>query len=107
MKLITSILFASVLTAIVAIDSDAGAQPAGAQPGAHRSAATTTTRTAAYTEQIAGGDQAIEFTGDELPAPPNGACGTSIRPLPGVTRLGLIRPRANFVTELLKSVENL
>ena len=54
-----------------------------------------------------GGDQVVKFTGDELVGPNGGAYGDVIRRPPGVTRLGLIRPRMNFVSELLKSVENL
>lgn len=54
-----------------------------------------------------GGDQVVRFTGDELAAPRGGYYGDTIRPLPGTIRLQLIRPRLNFVPELLKSVENL
>ncbi|MBX3217338.1 MAG: hypothetical protein KF850_35230 [Labilithrix sp.] len=79
---------------------------AAAQSGAHRATAPTTT-TADYTEQNLAGDQVVKFTGDELVGPAGGAYGTTIRPLPGVARVGLIRPRMNFVSELLKSVESL
>ncbi len=80
-----------------------------AQPQAKPAPApvTTTTKTADYTEQSLGGDQVVKFTGDELVGPAGGAYGDVIRRPPGVTRVGLIRPRMNFVSELLKSVENL
>jgi hypothetical protein len=69
---------------------------------------TTTARTADYVEQKdVQGDQIVKFTGDELDAA-NGAPGSSvmIRAL-GPVRVPLIRPRLNFIPELLKSVENL
>ena len=95
-------LSAGALAAVLAIAPAAGAQPSAQ----HRPSGGTTRTTADYTEHSVGGDQVVTFTGDELPAPTNGAYGGSIRPLPGVTRLGLIRLRVNFVSELLKSVEN-
>ena len=63
--------------------------------------------TADYTEQRTGGDQVVTFTGDPLKGDENSAYGFTIRRPPGVLRAGLIRPRVNFVSELLKSVENL
>lgn len=67
-----------------------------------------TTRAAGYDEKHIDGDQVVTFTeADDLTAPGNGAYGDLIRRPPGVTRAGLIRPRLNFVPELLKSVENL
>jgi hypothetical protein len=67
----------------------------------------TTTKTADYTERNVGGDQVVQFTGDELVGPSGAPVGGTIVRPPGVTRVGLIRPRMNFVTELLKTVENL
>ncbi len=67
----------------------------------------TVTRTADYTEQNLSGDQVVKFTGDELVGPAGGAYGDVIRRPPGVTRLFLIRPRLNFIPELVKTVENL
>lgn len=65
-------------------------------------------RTADYTEQrTVGGDQVVSFPGDELPGDVNSAYGFTIRRPPGVLRANLIRPRVNFVSEMLKSVENL
>ena len=98
--MIATVLSAGVFATLFAFGSEAGAQS-----GAQRRPATITT--AGYTEQNIGGDQVVKFTGDELAAPSGGYYGDTIRPLPGVARLGLIRPRINFVPELLKSVENL
>lgn len=71
-------------------------------------AASTTTRTADYVEQKdVQGDQVVKFTGDEL-AGGNGAPGSSMMiRATGPIRVALIRPRLNFIPELLKSVENL
>jgi hypothetical protein len=66
-----------------------------------------TVRTADYTEQNVAGDQVVKFTGDELQGPSNGIYGNVIRRPPGILRQLLIRPRVNFVPELLRSVENL
>lgn len=68
----------------------------------------TTTRTADYVEQKdVQGDQVVKFTGDEL-AGANGAPGQSMMiRATGPIRVALIRPRLNFIPELLKSVENL
>jgi hypothetical protein len=70
-------------------------------------AATTTTTTPDYTEQRTGSDQVVTFPGDALAGDPNSAYGFTMRAPPRVLRAGLIRPRVNFVAELLKSVENL
>ena len=75
--------------------------PAAAAP------VTGTITTADYTEQRIGGDQVVTFPGDTLPGDNNSAYGFTLRRPPGVLRAGLIRPRVNFVPELLKSVENL
>jgi hypothetical protein len=91
-------LFTSLLCA-PALEREASAQPTKTPP--------TTTTTTDYVEQNVGGDQVVKFTGDELKGPTDGAYGTVIRRPPGVARVGLIRPRMNFVVELLKSVENL
>ena len=69
---------------------------------------TQTHKTNDYVEQnTLGGDSVVTFTGDDLAAPPNGAYGDIMRRPPGIMRVGLIRPRMNFVMEMLKSVENL
>ena len=106
MKAIARLLSVPALAATLALAPAAAAQtPTKPTPAAP--SGTTTTRTADYTEQVSGGDQVVKFTGDELAGPPGGWFGTTIRPLPGAMRVGLIRPRLNFVPELLKSVENL
>jgi len=81
---------------------------ASAQGQKTTTGATTTTRTSDYVEQKEiGGDQVIKFTGDEL-AGENGAPGQSLMiRVSGPYRMQLIRPRLNFIPELLKSVENL
>ena len=89
MKLSLSITAAA---AMVLFSSAAGAQ---------------TRRTSDYVEQNLGGDAVVTFVGDELASPAGGAYGDTIRRPPGVMRQGLIRPRMNFVVELLKTVENL
>lgn len=66
-----------------------------------------TITTSDYTEQRVDGNQVVTFPGDPLPGDQNSAYGFTLRRPPGVLRAGLIRPRVNFVPELLKSVENL
>ncbi|MBN9159481.1 MAG: hypothetical protein J0I07_00845 [Myxococcales bacterium] len=101
MKPIATLLSAAAFAAVTSLGADAGAQkPAAPAPPP-------TPTTTAYTELNVGGNQVVTFTGDELDGPsgrPSGAM--FVRP-PGVARVGLIRPRMNFVSELLKSVENL
>ncbi|MBX3207054.1 MAG: hypothetical protein KF764_18555 [Labilithrix sp.] len=101
MKGIATILSVAAFATALSLGQDAHAQ----QPVPRTTPPTT--KTADYTEQRVDGDQVVKFTGDELVAPPGGAYGDTIRRPPGVTRIGLIRPRMNFVSELLKSVENL
>ena len=60
-----------------------------------------------YSEQQLEGNQVVTFGDDKLLHADGGPYGDTIRPPPRVLRVGLIRPRANFVPELLKSVENL
>jgi hypothetical protein len=94
-----------VVTAILTFGLQAGAQ--GSAQRASTPAAPTTTKTADYVEQRVDGDQVVKFTGDELVGPSGGPYGDTIRRPPGIIRVQLIRPRMNFVSELLKSVENL
>ena len=77
-------------------------------PSSSAPSSSTTTRTADYVEQKdVQGDQVVKFTGDEL-AGTNGAPGSSLMiRATGPIRVALIRPRLNFIPELLKSVENL
>lgn len=103
MKLIASLLsFGVILSLPIAAAAQAPAQPRASAP-----AAKTTTRTPDYVEQKTGSDQAIIFTGDELASMSTNPVGGTIRRPPGAIRYGLIRPRLNFVSELLVSVENL
>ncbi len=60
-----------------------------------------------YTEVRVDGSQVVTFPGDSLKGDDNSAYGFTMRSPPRVLRAGLIRPRVNFVSELLKSVENL
>src|SRR5690349_12254781 len=102
MKNIASVTSLGALLVALTASAPAAAQPSKAAP------TTTTTKTAEYTETgVVGGDQIVKFTGDELVGPTGGAYGDIIRRPPGVVRVGLIRPRMNFVSELLKTVENL
>lgn len=81
----------------------AAARAAAPAPGS----TTSTTSTSEYVEQRVEGNQVVTFGGDTLKGDENSAYGFTIRRPPGVLRAGLIRPRVNFVSELLKSVENL
>lgn len=70
--------------------------------------ASSTTRTADYVEQKdVTGDQVVKFTGDELAGGNGSPSSTLIIRTTGPARVPLIRPRLNFIPELLKSVENL
>ncbi len=60
-----------------------------------------------YKEQSIDGSQVVEFTGDPLQGDENSWYGFTMRAPPRVLRQLLIRPRVNFVSELVKSVENL
>jgi len=109
MKVIAS--FAAFAVALTLVGSASAQQPTQrgqAQGQAQAQAQPAQVKTSDYTsEQSVGGDQVVKFTGDELAAPNGGYYGDTIRPLPGAIRVQLIRPRLNFVPELLKSVENL
>jgi hypothetical protein len=72
------------------------------------SSSTPDARAPDYTEQrTVDGSQVVTFGGDPLKGDDNSAYGFSMRAPPRVLRAGLIRPRVNFVMELVKSVENL
>jgi hypothetical protein len=110
MKPIASLLAGATLATTITFGASAAAQERAPHPQmAQRSprATTTTIKTAEYTELNTAGDQVVTFGGDELSGPVGGAYGDIIRRPPGIMRAGLIRPRLNFVSELLKSVENL
>lgn len=103
-------ILCSTFAAAMLFTLSASAQGQGTTAGAKTTAppTTTTSRTADYVEQKeVGGDQVIKFTGDEL-AGENGAPGSSLMiRVAGPIHTPLIRPRLNFIPELLKSVENL
>ncbi|MDB5220849.1 MAG: hypothetical protein JWO86_8776 [Myxococcaceae bacterium] len=86
------------------------AAPAAAAPAAKATTTSTTNAvntTSDYREQSVDGSQVVEFTGDPLKGDENSAYGFTMRSPPRVLRALLIRPRVNFVSELVKSVENL
>ena len=60
-----------------------------------------------YTESQSGKDQSVEFKDDVLAAGGFGPNDARIMVMPTPKRVTLIRPRTQFVTEMLKSVENL
>ncbi len=60
-----------------------------------------------YTENNVGKDQSVVFKDDILDAHQFGAGDTQIRVMPSPKRVLLLRPRTQFVTEMLKSVEAL
>jgi hypothetical protein len=62
---------------------------------------------ATYAESRFEGGSVIRFEADTLGGGGPNAFGETLRRPPGAVRVGLIRPRFNFVPELLKSVENL
>lgn len=99
---------AAMVALVVSTTAFAQAPTAAPKPAAAPAPApATVVSTADYTEQRLEGNQVVTFPGDTLPGDLDSPYGTTIRPPPGVLRAGLIRPRVNFVSELLKSVENL
>ena len=60
-----------------------------------------------YTENNVGKDQSVIFKDDPLAAGGFGPHDTQIRVVPSPKRVLLLRPRTQFVTEMLKSVEAL
>lgn len=97
-------LMTAAAAAVLAFSTTVFAQ--GTAP-ATAPATSTTITTSDYTEQRLEGNQVVTFPGDPLPGDTNSSYGFTLRRPPGVLRAGLIRPRVNFVPELLKSVENL
>ena len=63
--------------------------------------------TSTYTETQNGGNQGVIFQDDVLAAPGFGPNDVRIMVMPTPKRVTLIRPRTQFVTEMLKSVESL
>lgn len=60
-----------------------------------------------YVESQSGKDQSVSFNDDVLAAGLFGPNDVRIMVMPTPKRITLIRPRTQFVTEMLKSVENL
>lgn len=107
-------LVSAAALAMLALAASAFAQaptssPKPPAPVAAKATAPTThvDTTAGYTEQSVDGSQVVEFIGDPLKGDENSAYGFTVRSPPRVLRALLIRPRVNFVSELVKSVENL
>ncbi len=71
------------------------------------SAATQNSPGPGYTETRLEGNQVVTFPDDLGSGGGPNPWGDVIRRPPGVLRVGLLRPRLNFVSEMLKSVENL
>lgn len=60
-----------------------------------------------YVEHNLGKDQSVTFKDDPMTAPGFDPHGPVIRVRPSAIRMLLLRPRTQFVTEMLKSVESL
>ena len=89
-----------VLFAVAVLFAAGGASAQGpARPG--------TPPQGGYIEKRTDEGAAIWFPEDTLPGTGPSPYGDTLRRPPGVTRVGLLRPRMNFVSEMLKSVENL
>jgi hypothetical protein len=63
--------------------------------------------TGGYTENNVGKDQSVIFKDDPLAAGGLGPNDVRIRVMPSPKRVLLLRPRTQFVSEMLKSVEQL
>jgi hypothetical protein len=99
----------AALAAACMLFSTAASAQAPGRPAAQVTGVTGVTRvTKDYTETATvDGGQVVSFPGDELPGDASDPYMGLVRRPPGVIRANLIRPRMNFVSELLKSVENL
>jgi hypothetical protein len=60
-----------------------------------------------YVERNDGSNQNVTFTDDPMTAPGFDARGGLITIRPSAVRMMLLRPRTQFITQMLKSVENL
>ena len=67
----------------------------------------TTTTGDGFMDQTDKDGQRVMFKDDPLAAENRGSTGATILVRPTAARVGLLRPRVQFVTEMLKSVENL
>ncbi len=63
--------------------------------------------TSTYVEKKDGNDQNVIFTDDPMTAPGMGPLGDPIKVRPSAVRMMLLRPRTQFIMQMLKSVENL
>ncbi len=99
--------FAIVAAGMLSVPATATAFAQGAKTASPAAAATTTTTTGDYSENRTDGSSVVVFKEDAVGAGGAGAVGGTIVRPPGATRWGLLRPRFNFVSEMLKSVENL
>ena len=97
-------LVSAAASALLALSQAAFAQAPSPVAPATPSAPITTSE---YVEQRVEGNQVVTFGGDPLKGDENSVYGFSVRTPPRVLRALLIRPRMNFVSELVKSVENL
>jgi hypothetical protein len=107
-----SLLAAPIVLALCALSNVAFAQGARTAPPTSGGSATTkpaetTTTTEDYSERRTEGSNVVIFREDIVGAGNQGALGDRFSPPPGAVRVGLLRPRFNFVSEMLKSVENL
>jgi hypothetical protein len=89
-------LVSAAVLAVLSTSALAAAQPA--QPAQ---------RGSDYTEQKVDGGTVVTFPGDQLPGDASDPYYGIVRVPPRALRAGLIKPRMNFVPELLKSVEHL
>jgi hypothetical protein len=107
-KMKIGLVSAAATAALVVSTTAFGQAPTPAPPSrAGAPAAGSSVEPPGYVEQRLEGNQVVVFGGDPLKGDENSPYGIRIGRPPGVLRAGLIRPRMNFVSELLKSVENL
>ncbi len=88
---------AAVGLAMACVALCASAHDANAEQNSH----------AEYTERNAGADQNVIFKDDPLAAGAFGPGEPVIVVRPAAVRMLLVRPRVQFISEMLKSVENL
>ncbi len=60
-----------------------------------------------YAERQRGGEREVTFFDDQLYSPAGGAYGAALVVAPRVLRRGLLRPRVDFVSELLVTIEDI
>jgi hypothetical protein len=90
-------LAAATFALVALLATTASAQTAQAKP----------TAADGFMDQTDKDGQKVIFKDDPLAADNRGATGATILVRPSAGRVGLLRPRVQFVTEMLKSVENL